>query len=49
MPVGYMYGTTGSLDNNKQYSNDSRVKEYIDKCYFKNLLSNDEYIVTIEN
>ena len=55
MPEGYMYGTTGSLDNNKQYSNDSRVKEYIDKCYFKNLLnynnyiSNDEYIVTIEN
>ena len=44
MPVGYMYGTTGSLDNNKQYSNDSRVKEYIDKCYFKNLLNYNNYI-----
>lgn len=35
MSVGYMYGTTGSLDNNKQYSNDSRVKEYIDNAILK--------------
>ena len=35
MSVGYMYGTTGSLDNNKQYSNDSRVKEYIDNTILK--------------
>ena len=44
MSVGYMYGTTGSLDNNRQNSNDSRVKEYIDKWYFKNLLNYNNYI-----
>ena len=42
--VGYMYGTAGSLDNNRQNSNDSRVKEYIDKWYSDNLSIYNNYI-----
>ena len=42
--VGYMYGTAGSLDNNRQNSNDSRVKEYIDKWYSDNLSNYNNYI-----
>ena len=33
MNVGYMYGTTGSLDNNRTNENNSLIKEYIDNWY----------------
>ena len=33
MYVGYMYGTTGSLDNNRTNENNSLIKEYIDNWY----------------
>ena len=45
MDVGYMYGTSGSLENNRTNENDSTIKTYIDTWYEKNLLSNyDKYI-----
>ena len=46
MYVGYMYGTTGSLENNRLNTNDSTIKTYIDKWYNKNLSSNSKYIST---
>ena len=45
MYVGYMYGTSGSLENNRTNRNDSTVKTYIDTWYQNNLLTNyDKYI-----
>ena len=45
MYVGYMYGTTGTLANNRTNTNDSTIKKYIDSWYKDNLLTNyDKYI-----
>ncbi len=45
MYVGYMYGTSGSLENNRTNTNDSTIKTVIDKWYEDNLLTNyDKYI-----
>ena len=45
MYVGYMYGTSGSLENNRTNTNDSTIKTYIDTWYQNNLLNNyDKYI-----
>ncbi len=45
MYVGYMYGTSGSLANNRLNTNDSTIKTFIDKWYKETLLSNyDKYI-----
>ena len=47
MYVGYKYGTSGSLDNNRTNDNDSTIKTYVDNWYKNNLtvytkfLSND--------
>ena len=43
--VGYMYGTTGSLANNRTNTNGSAIKQTIDTWYENNLLTNyDKYI-----
>ena len=43
--VGYMYGTSGTLSNNRKNTNDSTIKTYIDTWYQNNLLTNyDKYI-----
>ena len=44
MYVGYMYGTSGSLANNRTNTNDSTIKTYIDTWYENNLLNYDKYI-----
>ncbi len=45
MYVGYMYGTSGSLANNRTNTNDSTIKTVIDKWYENNLFTNyDKYI-----
>ena len=45
MYAGYMYGTTGSLANNRINTNDSTIKTAVDTWYQNNLLSNyDKYI-----
>ena len=45
MYVGYMYGTSGSLENNRTNENDSTIKTYVDTWYQNNLLNNyDKYI-----
>ena len=45
MYVGYMYGTSGSLESNQTNTNDSTIKKFIDNWYEKNLLTNyDKYI-----
>ncbi len=45
MYVGYMYGTTDSLENNRSNANDSTIKTVIDTWYKNNLLTNyDKYI-----
>ena len=45
MYVGYIYGTSGSLANNRTNTNDSTIKTYIDTWYKNNLLTNyDKYI-----
>ena len=45
MYVGYMYGTSGTLSNNRKNTNDSTIKTYIDTWYQNNLLTNyDKYI-----
>ena len=46
MYVGYMYGTTGSLENNRLNTNDSTIKTYIDNWYNNNLSSYSKYIST---
>ena len=45
MYVGYMYGTSGSLENNRLNTNDSTIKTYLETWYKNNLLTNyDKYI-----
>ena len=45
MYVGYMYGTSGSLDSNRTNTNDSTIKTFIDNWYEDTLLTNyDKYI-----
>ena len=45
MYVGYKYGTSGSLANNRTNTNDSTIKTVIDTWYKKTLLTNyDKYI-----
>ena len=42
--VGYMYGTTGSLENNRLNTNDSTIKTYIDNWYKNNLTAYTKYL-----
>ena len=43
--VGYMYGTSGSLSNNRNNTNDSPIKTVTDEWYQTHLLTNyDKYI-----
>ena len=45
MYSGYMYGTSGSLANNRTNTNDSTIKVAVDTWYENNLLTNyDKYI-----
>ena len=46
MYAGYMYGTTGSLENNRLNTNNSTIKTYIDNWYNNNLSSYSKYIST---
>ena len=47
MYIGYMYGTSGSLANNRGNSNDSTIKGVIDTWYANNLNANyGKYIST---
>ena len=46
MHVGYMYGTSGSLENNRLNTNNSAIKTYIDNWYNNNLSSYSKYIST---
>ena len=46
MYVGYMYGTSGSLKNNKTNENSSDIKKYIDKWYEKTLFNYSKYLST---
>ena len=46
MYVGYMYGTTGSLENNRLNTNNSTIKTTIDNWYNNNLSSYSKYIST---
>ena len=46
MYVGYKYGTSGSLENNRLNTNDSTIKTYIDNWYNNNLSSYSKYIST---
>ena len=38
--VGYMYGTSGSLENNRTNENASTIKKYLDDWYVNNLITN---------
>ena len=43
--IGYMYGTSGSLESNRTNTNDSSIKTVVDTWYKNNLLTNyDKYI-----
>ena len=44
MYVGYKYGTSGSLENNRLNTNNSTIKTYIDNWYNNNLSSYSKYI-----
>jgi len=44
MYVGYKYGTTGSLENNRLNTNNSTIKTYIDKWYKNNLIAYTKYL-----
>ncbi len=44
MYAGYMYGTSGSLENNRLNTNDSEVKKVIDNWYEKYMLNYDKYV-----
>ena len=46
MYVGYMYGTSGTLDSNRTNTNNSAIKIYIDNWYNNNLSSYSKYIST---
>ena len=40
MYVGYMHGTSGTLNSNRTNENASTVKKYLDKWYVNNLITN---------
>ena len=42
--VGYMYGTSGSLENNRLNTTDSTIKAYIDSWYKTNMLNYTKYL-----
>ena len=44
MYVGYKYGTTGSLENNRLNINDSTIKTYVDNWYKNNLTAYTKYL-----
>ena len=44
MYVGFKYGTTGSLKNNRLNTNDSTIKTYIDNWYKNNLTAYTKYL-----
>ena len=46
MYLGYMYGTSGSLASNRDNTNNSTIKTYIDNWYNNNLSSYSKYIST---
>ena len=46
MYVGYMYGTSGSQENNRTNTNDSTIKTYIDNWYASNMTSYTKYLST---
>ena len=44
MYVGYKYGTSGSLENNRLNTNDSTIKTYVDNWYKNNLTAYTKYL-----
>ena len=46
MYVGYKYGTSGSLENNRSNTNDSTIKKTIDAWYKDNLVNYTKYLST---
>ena len=46
MYVGYMYGTSGSLANNRLNTNNSSIKDKIDTWYASNMTSYTKYLST---
>ena len=46
MYVGYMYGTSGSLENNRLNTNSSTIKKVIDTWYENNLSNYTKYLST---
>ncbi len=42
--VGYKYGTSGSLENNRLNTNDSTIKTYVDNWYKNNLTTYTKYL-----
>ena len=46
MYVGYMYGTSGTLANNRLNTNNSSIKDKIDTWYEKNMTSYTKYLST---
>ena len=44
MYVGYKYGTTGSLENNRLNTNDITIKTYVDNWYKNNLIAYTKYL-----
>ena len=44
MYVGYKYGTTGSLENNRLNTNDSTIKTHVDNWYKNNLTAYTKYL-----
>ena len=44
MYIGYKYGTSGSLENNRLNTNDSTIKTYIDNWYKNNLIDYRKYL-----
>ena len=42
--LGYMYGTSGSLENNRTNENSSNIKTYIDTWYQSNLVNYTKYL-----
>ena len=46
MLVGYMYGTSGSLKNNRSNQNSSLIKTYIDNWYETKLINYTKYLST---
>ena len=44
--VGYMYGTSGSLENNRTNENDSTIKTAVDTWYQKSLTNYTKYLST---